>query len=262
MPLSSAIDRSCVSSCATSQVISSDSRAAAPGDRPSDKRPRMERFFPLGKWVLALVLLCVSALSGFAPSAAAQTAHFSWAITTVGSGFNSPQGVAIDASGNIFVADSSNNAVEEITASSGYSTVVRLGGGFNSPQGVAVDASGNVFVADTGNNAVEEIVAAGGYTQIIPLGSGFSAPTGVAVDRSGNVFVADQGNNAVKEIVAADNSVISLGSGFSNPQGIAVDASGTSSSPIPATTPWRRSWPRAATLRSFRWAAVLTAPSA
>src|SRR5712672_1970445 len=124
MPFSSTIDRSCVSSCATSQVISSDSRAAAPGDRRSDKLPRTKNCVRWGKWVLALVLLCVSPLGGFAPSAEAQTAHFSWAITTLGSGFNSPQGVAVDASGNIFVADTGNNAVEEITAPSGYSTVV------------------------------------------------------------------------------------------------------------------------------------------
>jgi len=127
MRFSSAIDGSCVSSSATSQLISSDSRAAAPGDRHSDKRPGAENCLSWGKWVLAVVLLGVSALGGFAPSAAAQTAHFSWAITTLGSGFNSPQGVAVDASGNIFVADSGSNSVEGIPAAGGYATVVPLG---------------------------------------------------------------------------------------------------------------------------------------
>ena len=136
MPFSSAIHPSRVSSCATSQLISSDIRAAAPGDRQSNKRPGAEHRLRWGKWVLALVLLCVSALGGFAPSAEAQTAHFSWAIATVGSSFNSPQGVAVDATGNIFVADSGNNAVEEIPAAGGYARVVPLGSTFNSPQGV------------------------------------------------------------------------------------------------------------------------------
>lgn len=159
MLFSSAIAPSCVSSCATSQVIFSDSRVAAPGDRHFDKRSHGESCFRLGKCVLVLMVLCLSALGGLAPSAEAQTAHFSWAITSLGSGFNSPGGVAVDASGNIFVADTGNSAVEEILASSGYSSVISLGSGFNSPQGVAVDASPNVFVADTGNNAVEEILA-------------------------------------------------------------------------------------------------------
>src|SRR3984893_7958932 len=124
MLFSSALDPSCVSSCATSQVISSDSRVAAPGDRHSDKHPRATSCVRRGKWVLALVVLCLSVLGGFAPSAEAQTAHFSWAITTLGSGLSSPEGVAVDASGNIFVADTGNSAVKEIVAASGYTNVI------------------------------------------------------------------------------------------------------------------------------------------
>jgi hypothetical protein len=162
MLFSSAIDPSCVSSCVTSQVISSDSAVGAPCNGHFDKRSHGEICLRWGKCVLVLMVLCLSALGGLVPSAEAQTAHFSWAITSLGSGFNGPGGVAVDASGNIFVADTGNSAVEEILASSGYSSVISLGSGFNSPQGVAVDASGNVFVADTGNNAVKEIVAVNG----------------------------------------------------------------------------------------------------
>jgi streptogramin lyase len=233
MLFSSAIDPSCVSSCATSQVISSDSRVAARGAGHFDKRSHGEICLRCGKCVLVLMVLCLSALGGLVSSAEAQTAHFSWAITSLGSGFNGPGGVAVDASGNIFVADTGNSAVGEILASSGYTSVISLGSGFNSPQGVAVDASGNVFVADTGNNAVKEIVAVNGTIPaanptILPLGGGFSSPMGVAVDRSGNVFVADTGNNAVEEILASSgySSVLPLGSGFSSPQGVAVDAGG------------------------------------
>jgi len=150
------------------------------------------------------------------------------AEVNLGAGFNAPFGVAVDDSGNIFVADTLNSAVEEIVAAGGYSTINLLGSGFSYPTGVALDGAGNVFVADSGNDAVKEIVAAGGYTTVNTLGSGFSSPEGVAIDGAGNVFVADYWNDAVKEIKAADgySAVHTLGSGFSAPAGTAVDGSG------------------------------------
>jgi len=150
----------------------------------------------------------------------------------VGSGFNSPGGAAVDVSGNIFVGDSSNNAVKEVMAAGGWTTVNTRGSGFSFPNGVALDGGGNVYVADTFNDAVKEIVAAGGYSTVRTLGSGFSNPYGVAVDGFGNVFVADFGNEAVKEIVAAGGSIPAgpsirtLASGINGPDGVAVDRNG------------------------------------
>ena len=148
--------------------------------------------------------------------------------SVLGSGFSTPLGVAVDGSGNIFVADGTQSAVKEILAAGGYTTVNTLGSGFNFPTGVAVDGNGNVFVADSGNNAVKEILAPGGYTTINTLGSGFYHPYGVAVDGSGNVYVADSDNNAVKEILASGGytTINTLGSGFNGPYGVAVDGSG------------------------------------
>jgi hypothetical protein len=156
--------------------------------------------------------------------------------------FSEPTGVAVDGSGNIFVADLLNSAVREIVAVGGIvsssSTVITLGSGFDEPFGVAVDGSGNVFVADTGNNLVKEIVSVNGSIPasnptIHVLGSGFNEPTSVAVDGSGNVFVADFENNAVREIVAVSGSIPAnnptinvLGSGFYEPSGVAVDGNG------------------------------------
>jgi hypothetical protein len=177
--------------------------------------------------VAALITLFFAGIS-----LSAQTVHFSGAIRTLGSGFNAPTGVAVDGSGNVFVADTNNNAVKEMVAASGYTTVETLGSGFNQPNGVAVDSIGDVFVADTVNNAVKEILAAGGYTTVNSLGSGFHNPTGVAVDGSGNVFVADFYSNAVKEILAvggkipASPTINTLGSGFNEPSGVALDGSG------------------------------------
>src|SRR5580704_7230022 len=223
MLCSSAASPSRASSRATSKIICSNRRMPA-----SNKRPRRTSSVRVSSAVLALAVLCLSALGLSAPSAEAQTAHFSWAISSLGNGFSSPEGVAIDANGNIFVADNGHNAVKEILAAGGYTTINTLGSGFSSPFGVAIDASGNVFVADTGNNAVKESLAAGGYITVNTLGSGFLSPTGMAVDASGNVFVADNGNNAVKEILAAGGytTVNTLGSGFIQPDGVAVDTNG------------------------------------
>ncbi len=152
-------------------------------------------------------------------------------------GFNQPHGVALDTTGNIFVADTENNAVKEIVAGGGYATMVTLvptTGRFSLPKGVAVDASGNVFVADTGNDAVKEILASGGYSSVVTLAPAtgqFSAPVAVALDGHGNVFVADAGNNAVKEILAAGGYATTIqlarqNGVFFDLGGITVDAGG------------------------------------
>jgi sugar lactone lactonase YvrE len=159
---------------------------------------------------------------------------------TLSSGFKNPAGLAVDGSGNVFVADYNNNAVKEIVAVGGVisqnPTIRTLGSGFSQPSGVAVDGSGNVFVTDLGNQAVKEIVAVGGVIPANPtvrtLSNGFNGPDGLAVDGSGNVFVANTFNNTVKEIVAvggvipANPTIRTLGSGFNQPNGVAVDGNG------------------------------------
>src|SRR6202000_1639439 len=125
--------------------------------------------------------------------------------TTLGGGFTQPQGIAVDGSGNVFVADTT--LVKEIPVgcvSTGCVAALASRFSFTNLAGLAVDGSGNVFVADYGANKVYEILAGGGYTTVNALGAGFSfnTPTGVAVDGSGNVFVADDGNNAVDALLA------------------------------------------------------------
>jgi sugar lactone lactonase YvrE len=150
----------------------------------------------------------------------------------VGSGFNGPGGVAVDASGNIFVADSYNGQIQEILAAGGWTTTKNIATGLSFPSSVALDGGGNLYVADPYNDAVDQIVAAGGYTTINSLGSGFSNPYGVAVDGRGDVFVADFANDAVKEIVAVNGSfpasptIRTLASGVNGPDGVAVDGNG------------------------------------
>src|SRR5580658_5461044 len=168
-------------------------------------------------------LVVALSLLGSLP-AAAQT------IVSLGSNFDVPEGVAVDSSGNIFVADTQNSLVKEILAVGGYVTVNTLSTGISLPTSAAVDSHGNVFVADFNHNAVKEILAASGYTTAVTLGSGFSSPSGVALDAAGNVYVADQGNNAVKEILAAGGyatvNTLGGGFGFDFPTGVALDGRG------------------------------------
>lgn len=177
--------------------------------------------------------LLLIATIGLSATAFGQTpyAYTNQWVTLPAAGLNQPTGVALDASGNIFVADSANHAVKEILAAGGYTTVNTLASAFtfNTPADVALDRSGNVYVADSGANAVYRIAKAGGYVNVRTLGSGFKAPTSVAVDSSGNVFVADSGNNAVKEIEAPTyRTVVTLGGGYSFGEvyGVALDGSG------------------------------------
>jgi NHL repeat len=149
-----------------------------------------------------------------------------YCASSLGGGFSSPFGVAVDAFANVFVADTGNNAVKKIPPGCvSASCVTAVGSGFKAPQGVAVDGYDDVFVADTGNNLVKEILPDCTRFCIITLGGGFSGPDGVAVDGSGNVYVADSGNNAVKEIPSGCHStscVFTLGGGFNGPTGVAV----------------------------------------
>jgi streptogramin lyase len=152
-------------------------------------------------------------------------------VQTLGGGFLTPPGVAVDGRGNVYAADPVDDAVKEMPpACASSSCVTVLGGGFQNPNGVAVDGSGNVYVADTGNSAVKEMPP--GCTSascVTTLGGGFSFPTGVAVDGIGNVYVADTGNSAVKEMppwCASSTCVTLLGGGFDRPAGVAVDGGG------------------------------------
>jgi hypothetical protein len=147
-----------------------------------------------------------------------------------------PGGVAVDSSGDVFIADYGNSRVVKIpegcTTGSCQSTV---GSGFSGPLGVAVDGAGDVLVADSGHNQVVEIPA--GCTSSMcqtTVGYDLSFPTGLTVDGTGDIFIADTNNNRVVEVPAGCTSSScqsTVGSGLDDnggtyPYGVAVDAAG------------------------------------
>jgi len=180
-----------------------------------------------------------------------------------------PQGVAVDSSGNIYIADTGNNVVRKVSTSGIITTIAgRFGqvgffgdGGpavaslLYAPAGVAVDGSGNLFIADTVNNVIRKITASTGNISTVAgtttqgfAGDGAAAtmaelylPTGVFVDASGNLFIADRGNNRIRKVstggtittVAGNGTGVSSGdggtataAGLPSPTSIALDASG------------------------------------
>jgi Collagen triple helix repeat (20 copies)/NHL repeat len=130
------------------------------------------------------------------------------------SGLSNPYGVTLDAVGDVFVSDYSNNRVVELPAGSNTQQTLPFTG-LNAPGGVAVDAAGDVFVSDYFNTRVVELPAGSSTQQTLPF-TGLSNPFSVAVDAAGDVFVTDANNSRVVELspsVPIGSFVASPGSG-------------------------------------------------
>jgi sugar lactone lactonase YvrE len=157
--------------------------------------------------------------------------------------FNSPQGIAVDDFGNIYVADQGNQKIRKITADglvvtlAGSGTAGNTNGtgaaaSFNSPSALTVDVSGNVYVADAYNNMIRKITSAGlvttlagsgtaGYLDQIGTGAYFSLPIGVFADASGNLYIADSNNNSIRKIASTGYAVSPV-----LPAGLTIDENG------------------------------------
>jgi streptogramin lyase len=141
-----------------------------------------------------------------------------------GAQFNNPQGVAVDKSGNVFVGDTYNNYIREITPGGTVSTYAGNGNigflngttasaEFYAPWGLSFDASSNLYIADYGNNVIRKIATGGGVVSTFvgtgqagynggtdPLFFYYNNPTAVAFDASGNLYIADYGNNVIRKV--------------------------------------------------------------
>ncbi len=144
----------------------------------------------------------------------------------IGTGFTTPVSVALDGAGDVFVADSGLKEVFEIVAGSGATNQLASTYTFSNPKAIAVDANGNVYVADTGSGKVVEILAGSQYTVSNVLSSAFTAPDGIAVDSVGNLYVADSSTSTVYELAAGNATPTVIASSFSSPAQVAIDGNG------------------------------------
>jgi sugar lactone lactonase YvrE len=154
----------------------------------------------------------------------------------------SPFAVAVDAAGNLYIADTNNERIRKVTAATGVITTVagngtagyvpaQDGGPATSaeiygPEGVAVDGAGNIYIADSNNNRVRKVTAATGTIATV-AGTGtagylasqdgglaslaeLNQPGGVAVDGGGNLYIADSVNNRVRKVIAATGVITTI----------------------------------------------------
>ncbi len=158
---------------------------------------------------------------------------------------NSPSGISIDSVGNLLIADTVNNRIRQVDATTGLITTIAGDGiqGFsgdggvatkamlNRPSGVAVDGAGNLYIADTNNHRIRQLTAATGLISTVAgdgnqgfsgdggaaTVAGLSRPKGVSVDSAGNLFIADTGNRRIRKVqlagVIANNSPTQSGGG-------------------------------------------------
>jgi sugar lactone lactonase YvrE len=152
--------------------------------------------------------------------------------------FNHPNGVAVDSSGNIYIADSWNQRIQKFSSSGAYITKwggYGIGNGlFNGdPTGVAIDNSGNVYVSVDSSYRILKFSINGTYiTEWGDLGSGngqlgTSGSSGIAVDKNGNVYVSDTTNCRIQEFSSSGTYITQWSTSNLSPAGVAIDGTGS-----------------------------------
>jgi len=169
---------------------------------------------------------------------------------------NYPSCVAVDGAGNIYIADTSNNRVRMVAASTGIITTIAGNGGYGYggdggaatsaylglPSGVAVDTCGNIYIADTGNNRVRKVAESTGTISTAAgngtagySGDGGTAtsaelnyPNGIAVDSSCNFYIADTSNERIRKVTISTGVITTVAGngtvGYSGDGGAATSA--------------------------------------
>ena len=153
---------------------------------------------------------------------------------------NSPSGLAIDANGDLYIADTGNNVIRKLTISTGIITTIAGTGAanytgdngpataatLNSPWGLAFAGDGTLYFADLTNNAIRSISPAGIISTVVGTGAmGFSGdggpataavldnPAAVVVDLAGNIYIGDSGNNRIRKVLVSNGNIETISGG-------------------------------------------------
>ena len=210
-------------------AISPFSTVTTAGMKSRQRRKRSRRF--LGFAVSALLLMLVPALlwsggGGFVTA-------FVDATTVVSAGgitLSGPELMAVDSLGDLYIADTGDNQIVEVTAT-GVASVVSFPGlspALSNPTAVAVDGSGNLYVADSSNARVVKLSA--GVASVVNTASLLSNPDGVAVNAAGDLYISDATNNDIVKVPAGGSAAVLSISGLvkplAQPFGLALDLAG------------------------------------
>ena len=147
--------------------------------------------------------------------------------STVGYGLNIPESVAVDGAGDVFVGQYAPSVTEIPVGCSQQSCQLSVGS-LSAATAVTVDATGDVFIGDQSLREVVEVPAANPGSQIVVYNPGGSTfePGGLAVDLAGDVYIADYGDPEVLEIPAGGSTPTTVGSGWISPRSVTLDAAG------------------------------------
>jgi hypothetical protein len=167
-----------------------------------------------------------SGTAPFQPAYSSQPSDWTIAIKyTAGGALSAPYGIAIDAAGDAYVANSSGSTVTKLSPAGVVGTALT---GLTGPKAVAVDRTGNVWVANTAANSVLKYNSSGVVQGTYTVG-GLSGPVAIALDSASNAWIANLTGNSVTELSstgAAVQTSLSAGSTINLPTGIALDTSG------------------------------------
>ncbi|MGC8579202.1 MAG: SMP-30/gluconolactonase/LRE family protein [bacterium] len=137
---------------------------------------------------------------------------FSFVLNSFASGFSLPNGITIDQSGRVYVANTGNGTISQITPAG--TSVITYASGFNQPYGIVFDSMGSLYVSNYSGNSIS-LVTSG--KQVYTIADGIQHPTGIAIDNAGYVYVASESAGKVYRLI---HPAIVYASGFNAPKGL------------------------------------------